>query len=216
MNVLYLLETHPALDATAREFVNVGAKELTRVERIVKQMLSYHRTGPQPRDVDVSEIVSESLGIFTSRFQSTRINVSSKIQQGCFVFGISDEIRQVIDNLLLNAAEALPQGGQVAVSVSHYRDWSHPRQKGVRLTIADSGPGIPKGIRSQIFEAFFTTKHEKGTGLGLWVTRGIVAKHGGVIRLRTTSTKGRSGTVFLVFFPSHTIAPERAASDAAA
>ena len=217
MNVIYLLENHPTLDATARGFVTMGGKELGRVARIVHQMLSYHHTGAQPCDFDVSEVVNDSLKILASRFQRAGIRVRPRIQPGAVVFGISDEIRQVLDNLLLNAAEAMPHGGQLAISVSPCRDWSHPRQKGVRLMIADSGPGIPREIRSQIFEAFFTTKHEKGTGLGLWVTAGVVSKHGGTVRLRTSNAEGRSGTVFSIFFPSRPIAKgETTGSDAAA
>jgi signal transduction histidine kinase len=217
MNVLYLLETLPALDDTARGFVSIGATEIARIARIVQQMLSYHRTGVEPHEVDVSDLVIESLRIYADRLQRSGITVRHKIRPGCFVFGISDEIGQVIDNLLLNAAEAMPQGGQVAVAVSPCGSWSRPRQKGVRLTIADSGPGIPKESRSHIFEAFFTTKPVKGTGLGLWVTRGIVSKHGGSIRMRTSNAEGKSGTVFWVFLPSHMMAKaERIGSDAAA
>jgi len=217
MNVLYLLETLPALDATARGFVSIGTTELARVARIVQQMLSYHRMGAEPGDVDVSDLLSDSLRLYADRLQRSGINVRHKIQPGCFVFGISDEISQVIDNLLLNAAEAMPRGGQMTVSLSQCRKWSRPRQEGVCLMIADSGPGIPKESRSRIFEAFFTTKLVKGTGLGLWVTRGIVSKHGGTIRMRTSNAEENSGTVFWVFLPSHAMAKaERIGSDVAA
>lgn len=208
MNVMYLLETHSSLDAQARGLVAMGGQEIARVARIVQQMLSYHRTEAQPCDLDVSEVVEDSLRILANRFQRAGITVGHKIRSGSVVFGVGDEIRQVVDNLLLNAAEAMPQGGHVKITVSPWRDWNVPRQKGARMTIADSGPGIPKNIRSQIFEPFFTTKHEKGTGLGLWVTRGIVDKHGGTIRLRTTDTGQRTGTVFSVFLPSHPTAKE--------
>jgi signal transduction histidine kinase len=140
VNVMYLLETDPTLDAATRGFVTIGGRELARVVRIVQQMLSYHRTGAQPCDLDVAEVVNDSLRILTARFQRGGISIQQKIHPGSIIFGICDEIRQVVDNLLLNAAESMPQGGRVAISVSPCRDWSQLRQEGVRLTIADSGP----------------------------------------------------------------------------
>jgi signal transduction histidine kinase len=71
----------------------------------------------------------------------------------------------------------------------------------VRLSVADSGPGIPRAIRSKLFEPFFTTKQDVGTGLGLWVCKSIVEKHRGSIRLKTSTAPGRSGAVFSVFLP---------------
>lgn len=206
MNVLYLLETYPNLDATARSFVSIGASEIGRVARIVQQSLSYYRSGARPRDVDLSKVVNDSLQIFANKFQRAGITAGVKAAPGAIVFGVSDEIRQVIDNLLLNSIEAMPRGGRLSVSVSPSADWGQMPQKGVRLTIADSGQGIPPEIRSRIFEAFFTTKNEKGTGLGLWVSRGIISKHGGSIRMRSSVRTGKSGTAFSIFLPSHTMA----------
>jgi signal transduction histidine kinase len=211
INSLYLLRAYPALDDKARGFVSIGTTELDRVSRMVQQMLSYHRTDAQARDLDVSAVVRESLTIFEGGFRRSGINLRRKINQDSFVFGVADEIRQVVDNLLLNATEAMSEGGQMTIAVSPCRDWSNAR-KGVRITIADSGPGISKEIRSRIFEAFFTTKPTKGKGLGLWITRGIVSKHGGTIRLRTSNAQGRSGTVVSVFFPSYPVAVGERAS----
>jgi signal transduction histidine kinase len=217
MNSLYLLRTYPALDETARGFAITGATELDRVARIAKQMLSYHHSGAQPSDLDMSEVVNESLTIFADRFHRTGVNVTRKLHPGSFIFGVADEIRQVVDNLLLNAVEAMPDGGQLTISVSPCGNSDQSRKEGVRITIADSGPGISKELRSQIFDAFFTTKPEKGAGLGLWVARGIITKYGGTIRLKSSNVPGRSGAVFSVFLPSHTITKmETASSELAA
>jgi signal transduction histidine kinase len=199
-NVLYLLQINNALDDEAKSFVATAAGELARVSRIVQQSLSYHRTGAQPRDFDVSEVIDDSLQIFRDKFRRSGINLKHKLTPGSVIFGVPDEIRQVVDNLLLNSAEAMPNGGNVAVAI-------HPangKSRGVRLSVADSGPGIPKDIQARIFEPFFTTKAEKGTGLGLWVLQGIVAKHGGTIRLRS-SQNHRSGTVFSIFLPTDAV-----------
>jgi two-component system, NtrC family, sensor kinase len=109
------------------------------------------------------------------------------------------ELRQVISNLIGNAKEAMgAAGGRLIVSARTSRGLAGWRRSGVRITVSDTGPGIPVGARSRMFEPMFTTKGEQGTGLGLWVSRKIVERHGGVIRVRS---KVGSGTVFQVFIP---------------
>src|SRR5262249_11916696 len=128
--------------------------------------------------------------------------VRKKITPKALMTGFPDEIRQVIDNLLLNSLEATPKGGRLVVSLHWSRDWSQRGQCGLRLTIGDSGQGIPRHQRERGFEPFFTTKAERGTGLGLWVVRGIVAKHDAGMRIRSTARAGRSGTVVSILWPS--------------
>ncbi len=108
---------------------------------------------------------------------------------------------QVFSNLVVNALEALSPEGTIKLHVLASRDWRNPKRRGVRVFIADNGPGVSRENRRRMFEPFFTTKGEKGTGLGLWVTSGIVDKHGGWIRVRSSTQPGRSGTCFAVFFP---------------
>ena len=205
-NALYLLENHAPLDESARTFVTLAVTELARVSRIVKQSLSYYHVGENPLDVDLGLIVDELLQIFSGRFQRSGIELKWKVRKGSVLVGYADELRQAIHNLLLNAVEAMPGGGCLGVSVHESFDWIHHRRKGdrkgVRITIADSGSGIPRDNRSRIFEPFFTTRPE-GTGLGLWVLQGIVAKHEGAISVRSSERKGRSGTVISIFFPGH-------------
>lgn len=205
-NSLYLLGKHPNLDESARFFVTTAATELARVSRIVKQSLSYYRVGTTPRDLDLGEIVNESLKIFSEKIQKAGIELKPKIHSGTLLVGYPDELRQVIDNLLLNALEAMPLGGGLSISVHDSFDWKHDRKQrdGVRLTIADTGCGIPKEHRWRIFEPFFTTKTEKGTGLGLWILQGIIAKHDGVMSLRSSDVEDKSGTIISIFLPSHT------------
>jgi signal transduction histidine kinase len=206
-NALYLLETHAGLDESARAFVTTAVTELDRVSRIVKQSLSYYQVGTTPLDVDLSVILGELLEIFSAKFRRSGIELKRKVSTRSELVGYPDELRQVIHNLLLNAVEAMPAGGRLGVSVHDSFDWIHHRRKGdlkgVRLTITDSGHGIPRRDRALIFEPFYTTKTEQGTGLGLWVLQGIVAKHEGVISLRSSNRKGRSGTAISIFFPSH-------------
>ena len=212
-NLIYLLQGDPGLNESARGFANTAAAELARISRIVKQSLSYYHVGTIPHELDLGGIVNESLQIFSAKLQQAKIEVASTIDTGTVLLGFADELRQVIDNLLLNAAEAMPGGGRLRISVHDSFDWIYRRRKedrkGVRLTIADTGCGIPADDRERIFEPFFTTKSDKGTGLGLWVMQGIVAKHEGVMSLRSSATVNKSGTIISVFLPSQARGPRR-------
>jgi PAS domain S-box-containing protein len=201
-NALYLLKVHPDLDDEAMEMVKTAGSELERVARIVKQSLSYYREGTTPKELDLGASVEESLQIYGEKFQRSGVEMRKKIVLKTWMMGFPDEIRQVIDNLLLNALEATPGGGRLAVRVRWSRDWKNQRQGGVRLTIADSGQGIPKEQIAKIFEPFYTTKAERGTGLGLWVVRGIVAKHEATMKFRSSARHNKSGTVVSILWPS--------------
>ncbi len=201
-NALYLLKIRSDLDDGAADLVKVAASELERVASIVRQGLAYYRVGTAPKELDLSARLEESLQIYGEKFQRSAIEVRKKITSRTLMMGFPDEIRQVIDNLLLNALEATPSGRRLAVCVRWSRDWKKPEQGGVRLTIADSGQGVPKEQLAKIFEPFFTTKAERGTGLGLWVVRGIVAKHDATMKFRSSSREGKSGTVVSILWPS--------------
>jgi two-component system NtrC family sensor kinase len=108
----------------------------------------------------------------------------------------------LLANLLVNAVDAMTEGGSLHVRVVKGRERSNGSSKeGVRITVADNGSGIPRDRLRQIFEPFFTTKKDTGTGLGLWVSRGIVQKHGGSIRVRSRSEGRATGSVFSIFLP---------------
>src|SRR5208283_4118918 len=113
---------------------------------------------------------------------------------------LPSEIRQVIANLFGNAVEAVGNNGKIKLCACASRNW-RTGQRGLRVTVADNGPGIPAAIRGRVLEPFFTTKGESGTGLGLWITSGIVEKNGGTLRLRSVTRTGRTGTCFSAFFP---------------
>jgi PAS domain S-box-containing protein len=203
MNILYLLQHHTAMDAPARDQVTTAANEITRVSRIVKQSLAYYRQETTPREIDLGVTVQESFEVYGEKLERARIHLTKKVGKGT-ILGFPDEIRQVIDNLLLNGIEAMPSGGRLAVYVHPSVDWKEGNRKGIRLTIADSGIGISRDMLSKIFEPFFTTKLEKGTGLGLWVVRGLVLKHEGTIRVRSSHGNKKTGTVISVFWPLST------------
>lgn len=201
-NALYILQNFSGLPAATTDLVNTAAGELARVSRIVKQSLSYYRANKFPQEVDLAQILQESLHIFEEKFRKAGLHVRIRIHPQTTILGFGDEIRQAIDNLLLNAVEATPKGGRLVVSLRGYSDRRDPRRPGcARLTIADTGSGIPSDQLSRLFEPFFTTKAEKGNGLGLWVVRGIVTKHEGSIRVRSSTREGKTGTVVSILWP---------------
>ena len=207
VNILYLLETDPDLDKAVKEHITTASTELDRVSRIVKQSLSYYRVDTVPVSLVLGQITRDSLKIYGEKLQQAGITLKEDVRSESTLLGFPSELRQVIDNLLLNALQAMPKGGRLTVSVRDASEWRENgiARKGLRITLADTGCGIPKEIRRRIFEPFFTTKSGKGTGLGLWVIQGIVAKHEGKIQVRSSDDSGRSGTVISMFLPSHAL-----------
>jgi PAS domain S-box-containing protein len=201
INALYLLKGQPSLDEHARFLVNTAGTELQRVARIVKQSLSYYREGSTRQPMDLTALTEDSLQVFSEKIRHAGIEVTKRLTPDTIIVGFADEVRQIIDNLLLNAVEASTNGGRLIVCVRPSRDWRNLVQPGARLTIADTGNGIPSESIARVFEPFFTTKPEKGTGLGLWVVRGILAKHGGQIRIRSSCQESKSGTVVSILWP---------------
>lgn len=208
-NAIYILQNFYRPPADRKALLETAASELARVSRIVKQSLSCYRVDSTPREIDLAQILEESLHVFEEKFQKGGLEVRTRIRRQMIILGFGDEIRQAIDNLLLNAVEATPRGGRLAVSLRGSRDRKDQRQPGVaRLTIADTGTGISREQFSRLFEPFFTTKAEKGNGLGLWVVRGIVTKHEGSIRIRSSTRDCGRGTVISILWPL----PQRGAS----
>ncbi len=207
-NALYLLEENRDLPQEAKILATTAASELDRVSRIVRQSLSYYRVGTNPEKLDLSAIAEESLQVFSDKFRRAGLQVTKRLTPNAQIMGFPSEIRQVVDNLLLNALEASSSGGRLVVSVHQSRDWRDGK-RGVRLTIGDTGSGIAKENLSRIFEPFVTTKYEKGTGLGLWVVLGIVTKHEGSIRIRSVAGNGHTGTVISILWPSQSRAHSR-------
>ena len=200
-NLLYLLENHPSLDASARRYARMAQEEVARVARIARQTLAFYREPSVPVEVDVGGLLNGLLELYTHKLQTRKVSLEKRLESAAPIVASPGEVRQVLSNLLGNALDAVPDGGAVKVHVFQSRDWSHPWQEGVRISIADNGHGIRPEYLRTIFEPFFTTKGEKGTGLGLWVSHGIVQKYGGSIHVHSSVRPGQSGTCFSVFFP---------------
>jgi signal transduction histidine kinase len=200
-NLLYLIG--PSItDPTAREYFDLLKKQLQAVSRIASQTLNFHRENSRPAKFNLAEVVGESVQFYQSKAKKHGVTLIGRIQDESGMVGFPGEIRQVVSNLLLNAIEATPAGGNIAVYQHDSCDWRNPDRRGYRITVLDSGCGIEPQHRARIFEPFFTTKGEKGTGLGLWVSFGIVQRAGGSMRVWSARRPGLSGTCFSVFLPT--------------
>jgi PAS domain S-box-containing protein len=202
-NVFYLLRDHPSLDADARELARVANEEMERVRHIARQTMAFCRDSESPVTVSLRLILDDVLEAFRRQIQTNRVTVERNLDADGLVLAFPVELRQIFINLIANTLQAMPEGGTLRVSLRHSSQWSAAGVRpGIRVSVTDTGVGIPVKHRHKIFEPFFTTKAEKGTGLGLWVSRGIVQKLDGTIRFRCAQWQGRTLTTFAVFIPT--------------
>ena len=182
--------------------------ELRRVAHIVTGTLRFHRQSETAREVYLLELVDSVLLLFRTRFQHASVTASVRDRQSTPLRCLSLDLRQVIANLVSNSLDALASTGggplRFRISSTHHPADGTP---GVRLTVADAGSGMDKATLARMFEPFFTTKSIRGTGLGLWVSKGILEKHGGRIRVRTAQGPKHHGTVISIFLPANVSLP---------
>ena len=166
-NVFYLLRDHPSLDADARELARVANEEMERVRHIARQTLAFCRDSESPVTVSLRLILDDVLEAFRRQIQANRVTVERMTFTDGLVVAFPVELRQIFINLIANALQAMPEGGTLRVSLRHGSQWTAGSARtGIRVSITDTGVGIPTKHRHKIFEPFFTTKAEKGTGLG--------------------------------------------------
>ncbi len=198
-NVLYILRTRQDMPKSALEFVRTAEQELARVSHITKQTLAFYREISKPVLTSVPSLLDEVLSVYSRNVEEKHATIFRRYGNVEELLAFPGELRQVFSNLVLNALEAISVSGKVAVRVR--RDRASKMQPGIRITVADNGGGIATENLSSIFEPFFTTKDSKGTGLGLWVSQGIIQKHGGTVRVRSRVHGKNPGTCFTVFLP---------------
>jgi len=198
-HLLYLIERNPSLDSSAREYARVATEEVNRIGHIAKQALGFYRETSTPVDVNIAQLIQTVVELYAAGAQNKNVHIEAQIETRATVPAFPGEMRQVFSNLIVNAVDAVPRGGVVKIRVKHARDWKS-KVMGIRVLVSDDGPGIPASVRSRIFEPFFTTKGERGTGVGLWVSEGVVRKHCGSIRVKS-STGAMHGSTFAVFLP---------------
>jgi signal transduction histidine kinase len=183
-NCLHLANRHELASADRQKYLDLAQSELDRLMRTVQRMLEFYRPGAVDRKpVNINEVIERLLGLVGPQFTERQIQVKTKLATRLpDVMIVMDQIQQVFLNLALNALESMPDGGTLSIS-------SLSTKKAVDVIFEDTGPGVPESQRQHIFEPFVSTK-EGGTGLGLAVSYGIVAAHGGSLELVAGRGKG--------------------------
>ena len=194
-NAIYLLPGK--LKPKGEPVYDILQTEMERVTRIVRQMLGLYRNTEHVGPFDVNAVVEDTLTLFARQLSNSNVMVERQLGTLPPLVGSADQFRQVFSNMVVNARDSMAQGGRLVLRTRHLRatDGVHGR---IMVVIADTGCGIPPDIAASIFEPFVSSKGEKGTGLGLWIVRGIVENHGGSIRMRTRAGRG---TAFKLSFP---------------
>ena len=194
-NAIYLLKNR--VDKPAEPIYEALKGETDRVTRIVRQMLGLYRNAGQLGEFDVNSVVEDTLTLFARPLAKSQIQVEKQLGQVPAMKGSPDQFRQLFSNLVVNSQDSMPNGGKLTIR-TRYRKAPRGAYGELICLIADTGGGISPHVRSTMFEPFVSTKGEKGTGLGLWIVKGIVEGHGG--RIQVKSSVGR-GTVFKMTFP---------------
>jgi signal transduction histidine kinase len=206
--IVYLL----AKDADRPDLVRARAaqieEQLVRIQYITRQTLAFFRDPPRPQEKDLVPLVETALRYHAGLVQERHIEVRKEMPDMLLASIYPGDFLQLVSNLMRNALEALPAGGILRIRL-------RASEGVVRLTVADTGRGIPLPIRARLFEAFQSDKAEAGNGLGLWICKTIVDKHGGQIQWRSSTGGKTRGTVFSVSIPLQGLREDGAPANAA-
>ncbi len=194
-NLMHLLKKNDTLDSEGTELVELAEREVRRLANISRQTLAPHRETKFPVVTKLSELLDDVCAVYRPRLQSMKIKVERNYQIEGEVTIYPSELRQVFTNLITNAIDAIGQQGQLDLDIER------AGENQVVVRVRDTGCGIPDENLKTIFQPFFTTKGDKGTGIGLWVIKGIVDKLSGRIEVES-STAGTTGTCFSIFLPA--------------
>jgi signal transduction histidine kinase len=207
-NLLFLLRNFSQLNEQAIRYVDMAELEVRRVAEITQQTLRFYRQSTLPSRASMAELLDSVLSLYQGRLNTLGIHVERDYDPTMDLFCFAGEVRQVIANLVGNSIDAANGGTRLVVRARRSHNWKNPAQMGVRFVVGDTGSGMEPEVRDRIFEAFFTTKEITGTGLGLWVSQEIVAKHHGLMHVRSRAAHPAypdrsTGTVFELFLPDN-------------
>jgi two-component system NtrC family sensor kinase len=200
MNLLFLAQTTGETSASVHRYLEMADGELKRIAHITRQTLGFYRESSMPTNFLVVTLLNSALDLLQAKIVSTQVIVEKQCEELLQITANFGELRQVVSNLVLNSLDAIDAGGKVTLRASKSRSFVDGCSR-IRITIADSGQGISAAALPRIFEPFFTTKGSTGNGLGLWVGKQIIEKHGGSIWVRSRTLEPR-GTSFSLILPA--------------
>lgn len=209
MNLLFLINNSEELPPGLRDYVETAQAELSRVCQIATQTLRFHRQAVNATLVTAADLVDPVINLYHGRLVNSNIRVETRYSTSHPILCFENDIRQVLNNLIANAIDAMRHGGRLLVRAHDAieRGPDGKGREGIRLSIADSGHGMAPEVRARIFEPFYTTKDLKGTGLGLWISAGIVDRHQGRLSVRSSTHPNHPGTIFSLFLPKEETRP---------
>ena len=198
-NLLYLAEREQVPDQKDH-FLKIAQRELNRVSQLTTQSLRFYKQSTRPLSIRPTELITSVLDVYKARMAKLSIVIERQDEATNPIVCLESEVRQVISNLVRNSMDAMTaNGGKLVVRSRTSTEWKSGR-KGITITVADTGSGMSKDTMDSLYTAFFTTKGIGGTGLGLWISSGIIQRHQG--RLSVKSWQGPcNGTVFSMFLP---------------
>jgi signal transduction histidine kinase len=202
-NLLYLIAADRRMPGDLATLAKTASTELKRAEDIAQSNLALFRRSSAPEPLSLSELVNNVMDLQRAQLLQRGIAVERRLRAPLLLNAYSNELRQILINLIQNAMAAIGSRGRILVRVQLRRSPENIGQQGYSITIADTGSGIDLRHRPRLFTLFFTTKGEQGTGLGLWLVRSMVEKQGGRIlfRSRTASECDKPGTTFNIWIP---------------
>lgn len=197
-NLIYIVKNTGNLPQEIVDYLTMAEQELDRVSHITRQTLGFYRDSSEPGLVPLRNVLESVVRLYENKIKSKSIALEMDLADCPPIRGLQGELKQLVANLISNAADAVEPGGKIRISLATA---SAEQGDGVEIQIADNGPGVPEKNYAHIFEPFFTTKEDVGTGLGLWVSKEIAERHGGTIQLDSADNNGLGGAVFTVFLP---------------
>jgi PAS domain S-box-containing protein len=198
-NLVYLAKLSPGVSPEAVQHLSLAEEELERVAHLTRQTLGFYRESNEPERVDLPALIESVLRLYNNKLEAKSIHVEREFADCPTTIAVAGELKQVLANLLSNAMDAVDSGGTIRIGLKHSGE---DEKREIELVIEDDGPGVPAENLERIFEPFFTTKKDVGTGLGLWVTREIVERHGGSIRVNSRNGRGSpAGAAFVIRLP---------------
>lgn len=199
-NVLFLAQTTEGLPVV-RQYLELADAELKRIAHITRQTLGFYRESSAPITFHLSILLDSVVDLLQAKQISKRAIIDKQCEKQLQMTAFQGELRQVVSNLLMNSLDAIAEGGKITLRATVSGGFGSTYR--IRITISDNGHGMSDTALCQIFEPFFTTKGSVGNGLGLWVSKQIVEKHGGSIQVRSRTDGPRQGTTFSVVLPGH-------------
>ena len=200
MNLLFIAKSTDGLPEATRNNLELADGELKRIAHITRQTLGFYRDSTAASTFQVSALFDSVVDLLQAKTVSRRALIEKQCDASLQLTAFQGELRQVLSNLLANSLDAVSEGGKITLRATSSVDPDAGRRS-IRISIADNGQGIRQDALSQIFEPFFTTKGMVGNGLGLWVSKQIVEKHAGSIRVHSCATGANRGTTFSILLP---------------